>query len=204
MAIDMTEVFQHYADHAEKYGASSMGVAFGSNQERMAARYGATVSKMDFSKGRVTILDVGSGYGELIRYMPNDDFDYVGIDVTESSIMNGRRLFARHTFIHGDFMTHEFEEAFDYVLCSGMFNVKKDISNLEMFKYMCGVILKMYGLCRRAVIFNLISTQVNFFSEKMYYKSPVEMLAWCFDNIGSKVDLDHSSVEYEYFITLKK
>jgi SAM-dependent methyltransferase len=195
----------HYEQNAREYGTSPQGVAWGQDLGRIEQRYRSFASKISFTQSPVSILDVGCGYGEFIRYINNNTFNYVGIDLTELSIKNAQTLYDnKYTFIHGNFLTHHFDVTFDYVICSGLFYIKFLDSNYDMYEFCQKCIKKMILLCNKATIFNLLSTYNNFQSEKMYYKSPIEALAWCLDNVSRKVDIDHSSLDYEYIITLKK
>jgi SAM-dependent methyltransferase len=203
--IDMESIHQHYEKFAAGHGLTPRASAWGTDEQRNRRRYQAMVRNIAFEEGPVSILDVGSGHGEIINYLPPTEFEYTGIDIVEASVAKGRAACGgRHEFICGDFMEHEFGRSFDYVLVNGAFNYKSDNSILEMDRLLYAAIFKMFSLCRRKLIINLISNKVNFFSEAMYYKSPVEMLSWCLDNLTTKVDLDHSSVSYEYIITLGK
>jgi SAM-dependent methyltransferase len=203
--IDLNLLVQHYEKCANEHGLTPQAVAWGNDEERNRHRYQAVVRQISFAEGPISILDVGSGYGEIIKYLPPGEFEYTGIDLVGASITKGREIYRdQHEFIHGDIMVQDFDRSFDYVLCTGTFHYKGDNSSLEMDRLLYATILKMFSLCRRKVVLNLISNKVNFVSGMMYYKSPVEILSWCLDNLTTKVDLDHSSIAYEYIIALSK
>ena len=94
------------------------------------------------------------------------------------------------------------ETDFDFVICNGLLMGRFHLSNQEFDIFARNTISKLYSMCKVGVIFNLKSTYVDFFSEDIFYKNPLECLSFVFDNLTKKVILDHSYLDYEYFVTL--
>ena len=61
----------------------------------------------------------------------------------------------------------------------------------------------MFRICNRGIAFNIMTTKVNYFSNNLYYKSPIEALSFCLNEITTKVKLDHNYL-YEYTLYLYK
>ncbi len=66
------------------------------------------------------------------------------------------------------------------------------------------MITKMFSLSKVGVAFNLMSSYSNFYSNNLYYKSPLELLPWILENISKKITLNHYYVDYEYLIYIAK
>lgn len=93
-------------------------------------------------------------------------------------------------------------EKFDYVVCNGILTQKLDSSIFEMDKYAKKIVKKMYELCEIGIAFNLMTTHVNYFASNLFYRNPIELLAWCMTEITPKVRLDHAYPLFEYTIYL--
>ena len=104
----------------------------------------------------------------------------------------------------GSILGLEGEGIFDYVVCNGVLTKKFDLNVSEMNEFAKVLIPKMLKLSRVGVAFNIFSTQVNYFSDVLFYKSPIEMLAFCLSEYSNRVKLDHSYQLYEYTIYLYK
>ena len=62
----------------------------------------------------------------------------------------------------------------------------------------------MYELCELGIAFNILSTHVDNFSNLNFYMSPIEMMAYCMQNISQNVKVDHSYRFVDYTIYLYK
>jgi len=57
----------------------------------------------------------------------------------------------------------------------------------------------MYSLCNIGMAFNVMSSHVNYRSDKVYYKDPGEVIAYCVKNLSRFVKVYHDYPLYEYF-----
>ena len=200
----MEPVSKRLKDHYEKtfsqFGATSRGVDWGKDDD-LLLRYGKMLSVVEQrSDASVSILDVGCGYGGLLEYAleRNIYLDYTGIDVAENMIDHAKSHHRTGVFYLGDVLRHSFDRKFDYVICNGILTQKLATSIKEMDQFSNVLIRRMFELCNFGIAFNLMSNKVNFMADNLYYRSPVEMLSFCLDNLSSKVRIDHSYPLFEY------
>lgn len=194
----------HYSRKFASHGASSEGVDWGSNEANVLLRYQKMLEVLRNSDPKPTLLDVGCGYGGLLGYA-NDrkiDLQYTGIDIAQNMIEWARANQPAGKFMHGDFMDHDFESQFDYVVCNGILTQKLDTMALAMDQFAAQLIRKMFALCTVGIAFNVMTTKVNYFSNNLYYRNPAELFSWCLSEISSHIRLDHSYPLYEYTLQI--
>lgn len=170
-------------------------------------RYEKMMAVAEYKKeAHASILDVGCGYGGLYDYMISRgyDFQYTGIDLCKNMIEyakeNGK---AEAEFICGDFLEHEFNKKYSYVVCNGVLTCKFCASIMEMDEYARRVIDKMFSLCEVGIVFNVMKSQIDFMKDDLYYKSPLELLGYCMTMTDTFV-LDSSYPLYEYMVYIYK
>lgn len=194
---------QHYSEKFSAHGPSSEGVDWGSDKSKISLRYDKMLHVVSSTYvNKHSLLDVGCGYGGLLSYAmgKNIDLDYTGIDVAENMIEWARKNFPQNEFVLGDVLDIDFEKKYDYVVCNGILTQKLETPGLTMDAFAHKLIRRMYELCNEGIVFNVMTTKVNYFSNNLYYRNPAELLAWCISEISSHIKLDHSYPLYEYTI----
>jgi SAM-dependent methyltransferase len=196
---------QHYREKFSRHGPTSEGVDWGSDESKMLLRYQKMQAVVEAPRsGSASLLDVGCGYGGLFSYLAGKgaEIHYTGIDVADNMIQWARQKFGAGTFVCGDILSHDFKREFDYVVCSGILTQKLDVPAIEMDRFAADLIKRMFDLCKRGTAFNIMTTKVNFFSNKLYYRNPAEMFSWCISEITPHIKIDHAYPLYEYTVYL--
>ena len=195
---------KHYANTFKSFGATSEGVDWGHDSDRLNLRYEKMLAlSSDLTKDGVSLLDVGCGFGGLLDYASgrNISLNYTGIDVVDDMIKYAEKNTNETArFIIGDILCLADEEKFDYIVCNGILTQKLDASGSDMDQYANRLIKKMFAMCREGIAFNIMSTKVNFFSNNLYYRNSAELLAWCMSEISPYIKVDHSYPLYEYTV----
>lgn len=190
----------HYEKTFSKFGANSRGVDWGRDED-VVLRYKNMLAIVNRNTDVVpTLLDVGCGYGGLLQYVKNTqmDVEYTGIDVAENMIKYARLNYENGAFFAGDALHFPFEKRFDYVVCNGILTQKLAVTTREMGEFANALIYRMFELCEIGIAFNIMSDKVNFTTDNLYYRSPVELLSYCLDHLSRRVRIDHSYPLYEY------
>ncbi len=199
-----TKMKVHYSQTFQEHGPNARGVDWG-KEEDVHLRYGKMLAVSRYSEDdSYTLLDVGCGYGGLLQYAREHGkaIQYTGIDLCESMIEFGREKFSHATFLCQDIMEYQTEKQFDYVVCNGILTQKLTASILDMDYFARQLIRKMYHLSKKGIAFNVMTNKVNFMVSNLYYKSPVEMVNFCMEEVSTKIILDHAYPLYEYTIYL--
>jgi len=104
-----------------------------------------------------SILDVGSGTGDLSSYLHERGVhDYTGIELYTMSAEYARMKYPEDRFITGDFLTHSFDRTFDYIFFSGALAAVLETDNYVMMR---AFIKKMWDLATIGIAFNFITRE---------------------------------------------
>lgn len=203
--IDIVDAMRnHYTETFEEFGATSKGVDWGRNED-LILRYDKILEVIKNKNQEITILDVGCGYGGLYERIKekNINVKYSGIDLCENMIEYAKKIHSDSKFYCEDIMKMNLAE-YDYVVCNGILTQKLEISILNMDEYAKKLIKKMFSISREGIAFNIMTNKVNFTVPNLYYKSPVELLSFCLEEVSLKVKIDHSYPLYEYMVYIYK
>lgn len=155
---------------------------------------------------KFSLLDVGCGYAGFYEYvsLKKMNIEYTGIDVCSNMIKYASDKFGSSIkLISGDFLKYKFNRKFDYAICNGILTQKLEANISEMNEYAKDIILSMWNICNKGIAFNIMTSQVDFMKESLYYKSPLEMLAFCMQ-FTNKFRLNQSYGLYEYTVYIYK
>jgi SAM-dependent methyltransferase len=185
----------YYAGTFAKHGPTAKGVDWGEEQE-LLVRYDKMLAVLakDFADLPIvpTMLDVGCGWGGLLRRAQALEIplQYSGIDVVGAMVEYGQKEFPSAEFICGDvFELHDIQ--YDFVVCNAILTQKLSVSIPEMERFSKRLILKLFKLCRHGIVFNMMSTRVNFMVNNLFYQNPMELMSWLLTEVSPRVRLDH-------------
>src|ERR1700681_385659 len=108
--------------------------------------------------GTFTINDYGCGYGALVDYLKNRDyqFKYRGFDVPEKMIAEGRQSHEQDS--QCEFYSEKsMIPPADYTVASGIFNVKLDTLESDWIEYILATLTEFHSLTKRAFAFNALT-----------------------------------------------
>lgn len=105
-----------------------------------------------------SVLDIGCGRGDLYGYLqernPNETIKYAGVDYNPNMIEIAKKKWPGVTVVAGDALNLERIEEYDWVMASGVLNLKDSV---DMFEYGKQLIDIMYSKCKRGVAFNILT-----------------------------------------------
>ncbi len=198
-----TTLSSYYAKCFAEHGPSPRGVDW-HNWQSLALHYDKmlAVIEPDVAVSRVSLLDVGCGFGGLLDHAKSKGIalDYTGIDVVRAMIEHGQKRHADAMFATASIFDFDHERPFDYVVCNGVLTEKLDVSIKAFDEFARRMIRRMFELCGRGIAFNLMTTHVNFTAPNLYYKNPLETIAFCTAELSSKFRIDHSYPHFDYTV----
>lgn len=199
---------RHYSNKFKEFGASSLGVDWGSNTDDVILRLEKMLNIIKYDNiivPKPSLLDVGCGYGAMLDYVNEQGIklNYTGVDVVDEMIKYARAKHPESTFFNKDVLQID-EGYYDYIVCNGILTQKLNASIREMDFFAKKLIHKMFNMCNRGIAFNIMSDKVNYMVDNLYYKNPLEVFAMCLSDLSDKVLLDHSYKLYEYTVYVYK
>ena len=95
---------------------------------------------------------------------------------------------------------------FDYVVSSGIFNVKLSIDDENWESYVKETLHEINAISKYGFAFNMLTSysDKNLMQKKLYYPEPENIFKFCKNNFSNNVSLIHDYNLYEFTILVKK
>lgn len=183
----------HYEKLFVKY-KNSFKTAQQSSRGTQEKRMLILTDKINFKK-KNKVLDFGCGtahfYNFLVKKKSFQGY-YTGIDIAENIIkFNKKNFFSNKKvkFYCGDILEKNFlkKEEFDYIFISGTFNNQ----NSNNWIWMKKTLKKLFFSTKKALIFNNLSTYVDYNDKDLFYVNPEKVFKYCKKNLSYFVELRH-------------
>lgn len=157
-----------------------------------------------------TVLDFGCGYGAMAEWFRRSGFSfshYYGVDIVKESLEAARSAY------QGD-ETVSFHESFDdvpevdYIVASGVFNIKMDHDYDEWTQYILGELDRFNKKARRGFASNFLTSYSD--PERMaerpdlYYADPCKLFDHCRRHYARNVALLHDYKIWDFTILVRK
>jgi hypothetical protein len=194
-------VVEHYERQLDRHGPTAQGMDW-KDEASQRLRFEVLCGICDL--GDKTLCEIGCGVGHLYDWLRERrlDVEYCGIDLSEQMIEVACQ---RHPSVHferRDILRDSNLPMYDVVVCSGLFHVKLAHDDRQWLDFVELGIRRMYSMCRVGVAFNLITDQVDFRSENLFYSNPGEMLDFCRRELTRFAAVRHDYPLYEYTVYL--
>jgi SAM-dependent methyltransferase len=177
----------HYRALVAAHGATPAGTQMSAEGQRF--RFDKLMEVADLDGLEVLDLGCGTGafYPRLAARFPG--VRYTGVDILPEMVGVARQSWPAARFMAADILGDDgpADASADVVLASGIFNNARADSELFMRR----MLSRAFALCRRALAFNFISTQVTRRDPGMDYHDPADVLRFCLDEMSPRVSLHH-------------
>lgn len=196
-------VSEYYTRKIEQHGATPQGVDWNSDtgQSLRFEQLCKVIQADQFS-----IADLGCGYGALFTHLRkhHHEFRYLGLDISTSMIDAARQYNANTaaSFVQ----SQQVESPIDYIVASGIFNVKFDREHPEWLAYIVDTLEHMNSMSLKGFSFNCLTSYSD--PERMrsdlYYADPCLFFDLCKKRFSKDVALLHDYGLYEFTIIVRK
>ena len=146
-----------------------------------------------------SILDVGSGFGDLFGYLQHRQISfkrYLGLEITPEIINVARERFPQATFKAIDITTESLDSSFDYAFASGIFFLNSE----NWQEYFLSMLEKLSSSSSKAFGFNLLSVHSKNREPESYYCDPGDTLNLVMQKICKRAVLRHDYRENDFTI----
>jgi len=196
----------YFEGRLKEHGATPRGVDW--NSENAQETRFAQLAKVCDPMRPFSLLDYGSGYGALADYLVRQGFqlqNYVGFDMLESMAVKGREL---HPNLPHMQFTSSFGELLpaDYVIASGIFNIRLEASDEEWTDYVLAELQKINDLSRQGFSFNMLTSYSDpeYMRPNLYYANPGFLFDYCKRHFSRNVALLHDYDLYDFTMIVRK
>jgi dTDP-4-amino-4,6-dideoxygalactose transaminase len=203
------EIMHHYDACLLRHGDTARGADWPNEIDRQT-RFTVMLDVVASDRAeRVDLIDVGCGTGELFRraqQVERPSISYRGIDISPLALQFARAKFPCAKFLAFDILEANDQEltalASDYCVINGLFTVKRDLSNDEMWRFMTGVISRLWPITRKAMAFNVMSKHVQYERDDLFHVSLDQMAGFLHELAGRSITFraDYGLFEYTCYV----
>jgi SAM-dependent methyltransferase len=186
-----------------EHGPTPRGVDWNSAVAQ-EVRFDALLRVVDEPRRPFSLLDYGCGYGSLAGHMSAQGYDgtYVGYDVSTTMVEAAGRASA------GPGRSFTADAAalvpVDYVVASGIFNIKLDATESAWLAHMEGLVEAMDRLARRGFAFNALTSYADRRRTDLFYADPLYWFDRCRRRYARRVALLHDYDPWDFTIVVRK
>lgn len=200
----LEHVKSYFGKRIEQHGASPRGVDWNSD-ESQKTRFDQLLKVVEMSS--FSILDYGCGYGALADYMEQKGFhaQYYGFDILESAIEIAQRT--QNGKPNRTFFTNDGElPVCDYLVASGVFNVRGDQSSETWTNYVIDYLHRFNDLSRKGFASNFLTkySDTDKMRSDLYYADPLFLFDYCKRTFSKNIALLHDYRIYDFTILVRK
>lgn len=206
----MNEIYknidEYYSEKISTYGVTPEGVDW-NGESSQKLRFEQLLKIIE--KNKFILGDLGCGYGKLYEFLDKEfnDFSYSGYDLSNEMITEAQKLYGDETnasFFHIDSLDKI--ENVDYMVASGIFNVKMQHTEAEWLSYILQTVEKMNEKSVEGFSFNVLTkySDKEYMKENLYYADPMFLFDYCKRNFSRNVAILHDYNLYEFTILVKK
>lgn len=206
MSKFLDDINNYYTEKIRSHGATSKGVDWNGEESQFLRFYQLSKIYLD-DKDRISqasLIDLGCGYGAYLEFLTEikEVFDYYGVDISKDMISQAQLKYP-------DFYFSESLKDIpvcDYLLASGIFNVKQDAEKNEWLEFIYSTLTEMNNSCKKGFSFNLLTSYSDkgFMRDYLYYANPLDIFDYCKKNFSKNVALLHDYNLYEFTILVRK
>lgn len=200
----LRHVSEYYTAKLAAYGATARGVDW-NGEESQTQRHRQFLRLLE-NRHDVSILDLGCGYGDFLRFLRSEGFSgtYIGYDVAPKMIETARRLYGEDADRRWHVGAQPAEVA-DFAVASGILNVKGDVAAEEWTAYVRSTIDTLARAGRSGFAFNVLSQASDPARRRpdLYYADPAEMIAYCSARFGRSIALLQDYGLWEFTVLVR-
>jgi len=197
----------YYEQRLRAYGATPAGVDWNS-RESQELRF-AQLARLWGPEREASLLDFGCGYGALLPWVRERGFTgrYAGFDLSGDMIAEGSRAAAAAPRRDWTFTADRQDlTPADFVVASGIFNVKMDTPAGDWHDYVLATIDELAALAVRGFAFNALTAYSDPDKQRsdLYYADPLELFDYCTRTHSRSVALLHDYPLYEFTMLVRR
>lgn len=192
MIAGKDKIAEYFESLLEKHGDHYLSLDWKSKESQIT-RFSVLLDMISFTENRenISVLDVGCGIGHFYGFLDEMGLlsslkiNYSGIDISKKMIEFAKKKFPDINFDIVDLINDKFDEKYDYVVCSGIFNIR--MAPLDQHKRSVREMLsRMFNACKYGVAVNFLSQSSLYLippgkeaeAEKYVYFNEEEVIQW--------------------------
>lgn len=184
------ELIEHYQSLLAKHGDSPQALQY-RDAETQIARFKIL---SEIASPLHSVLDVGCGLGHLYLYLKSVGFTgkYLGVDIVPEFAEMAAKNFKDEKNVEIKLASglDPLPNGNDFVMLSGVFNNRMPDNK----SFMEATLHRMFVAAEKGIAFNAMTSYVDYHDENLYYVDPMEVFAFCKNELGGHPVLRHDYV----------
>lgn len=204
MKLNLNEVSNYYEEKLRSYGACFKGVDW-SSEESQILRF-EQLEKVIGKDKNFSLIDYGCGYGSFLKFLLTKykTFHYSGFDISKEMLKTAKEQNVKKNAMW--VFNEKTLLPVDYVIASGVFNVKLSFSAEDWLQYVLETLQLFNRLSLKGFSFNVLSSYSDneYRKEHLFYADPLFFFNHCKRNFARNVSLLHDYHLFEFTLLVKK
>lgn len=200
----LNSVSEYYSRKIVEHGISPQGVDWRDVTSQEARFF--QLAKLIESEPHCSICDLGCGYAAFANYLRDTGWQgqYEGVDISEEMVNCAKKSLQKDSNAILTVGSKPFQKA-DFVVASGIFNVRLQADSLEWSKYIFRTIDLMVEYAKMGVAFNCLSS----WSDKdrmradLHYCNPAEIIEYCGKKHSRWLEISHDYDLFEFTVRMR-
>ena len=198
------EVRRYYTDKIEQHGATALGVDW-KDERSQEMRFEQLALVMGDDK-LGSCADIGCGYGAFAIFLRKHGWGgfYEGVDISERMIEAARHRLAADEHVRLTVGRKPSTPA-DFVVASGIFNVKMKTEIDEWERYVFKTIDDLVASARKGVAFNFLTSwsDAPFMREDLFYAAPERIFEYCAARHSRWIEISQDYGLFEFTVRMR-
>ena len=189
--MDKIDNHSFYYKAYKNHGVSAKGLKW-SSKERQYLRFEVLIDFLKKDLKDSSLLDIGSGYGDLINYLQENSIypnKYLGIDCEDFILDIAKKRFPNSNFLKLNFLEDELPK-FDYVVLSGALNI------LPKEEFLLGI-EKCFEASKKGFVFNFLTKSF------VHGLSSFDIYMYC-QTLSGDLEIKNDYLDNDFTIYMKK
>ena len=202
-----------YGENFQIYGDTPNGFYWNNTetQELRFSRLMRTVLQYENtackSPSAFSLHEVGCGTADLHHYLLRNEIshEYSGTEIVPEMIEVCRTKFPRVKILERDIACENSRESYDYLVLSGVLNLRGDTNEKDWKNYCMRLLSKMFTMSERGIAFNFLTSYTTTpQNPTLQYFAPHRLFEFCHENLSRFIEIDTIYPLYEVTITVFK
>jgi hypothetical protein len=198
------KVDKYYTNRFKEYRSGPLAVDWNS-KEAQCIRFEQLSKVLSKNPDEIfSLCDFGCGLGDYQKYLRNDfpRMEYTGIDISAEIIDRAKQIGGDGRFVC-DSTIHS---RFDYIVTSGIFNVRQDATDDEWNEYMLSTLSMFAEHSNKGFAFNCLTkySDADRMQDYLYYADPLFLFDYCKTHFSRNVALLHDYDIYDFTILVRR
>ena len=200
---------EHYEACLAAHGSTPQGMDWGADETRLNARFDTICRAigLDEDDRSISLLDVGCGCGLFLDYLSlryHDRVDYIGVDASSLMIDAARDRHPSSRWLTMDITEPVNLPTCDWVVANGLLTERRSVDESDMLAFAWIAIYNMFQLCRVGIVFNVLSSHVNYRQPTLFYWDPGQMMSDVAIKLSRHITILHDLPSYDYFCCVRR